>query len=518
MGRRVRTWAAPAVLAVMLAYPFPHFDFLRSPNELSRLYQVRALVDSGALHVDAQVARAGPVGDLSEAGGHRYPNKAPGISFAGALVYGLWKAAAGDPGDRGLLLLLRWSLCVLPTLLVLRPLRRYAARVSGDTRAAEASILVYVFGTLALPYSLLFFSHQLSANLAIGGFLALQGARRSPRAPALRVLGGLLAGYAVVTEYTLLPVSVLLTVYGVATASRRLEAMLEIAAGALPCALLLGAYHEAAYGSPFATGYRYVENQTFAAWHAQGLMGLTWPRLSSLAGNLLSPARGLLAFSPALALAFWGLAAHRREVRADGRLGLAVTAFYLLVAAAFLYEAWGWMLGPRHLAPLMPFLVTPLACALATLRRRAHRGAAWNLATGAAAGLAAASILVNGLCTAVFPHVPEEFSAALAHLAWPLVRTGHLPWNAAELALGRPALWTWLPWCIGLGAIALTAAGRILERPRWWPSVTLGALALTGFVALLFVAAPAETAREHETRAWIERSWEPPRGPFIDIR
>lgn len=512
---RGRLWLVPLSLGFLYAWPFPHFEFLHSPNELSRLYQVRAIVDDHTLAVNAQVERYGPMGDLSEARGRLFPNKAPGISLLGVPVYAALRAARGGADrvpNRALLYFLRLFCCALPTLLLLRPLRRYAARVSGDVRAADAAVLTYAFGTLALPYSLLFFSHQLSANLAVGAFLALERARQSPRAPGLQLFAGLLAGYAVVTEYTLAPVAAMLFVYGVATGRDRLPAAARVAVGALPCVLVLAWYHTSAFGSPLATGYQFVQNQTFAGWHAQGLMGVTWPRAASLAGNLFSAGRGLFAFSPALLVALWGLRAQLREAPADGVLALAVTAFYLFLAASFVYEGWGWMLGPRHLAPLAPFLVAPLACAIALLRRRAPRGPAWNLLGGVSAGLCAGSILVNGLCTAVFPHIPDEFSAALAHLVWPLATSGHLPYNLGEVWLGTVSPWSWAPWFAGLALVAHAAASRALEKPRWWPAVLAGAGALGLYLLLLFVAVPAESPQERASRSRLEQQWEPSPG------
>ncbi len=502
----------PAGLALLFAFPFPYFEVLHSPNELSRLYQVRALVDEGTPAVNAEVQRFGSMGDLSVGTrGRLFPNKAPGISFLGAPIYFAIERLRGGADrvpNRALLYFLRLFLCALPTLLLLEPLRRHAARVSGDGRAADAAVLTYAFGSLALTYSLLFFSHQLAANLAIGSFLAIERARERPRA-AFEVLGAALAGLAVVTEYTLAPVAVMLAIYAVVVSPRRLSTAGRVVLGALPFAILLGWYQLDAFGSPFRVSYEFVQNRTFASWHAQGLMGLTWPKASSLAGNLFSPARGLFAFSPAMLIAILGLRPYVRESPKEGVLALGVTAFYLFFAASFLYQAWGWMLGPRHLAPLMPFLVTPLACAFALLRRRRSRSPGWNLAGGAAAGLAVGSILVTGLCTAVYPHIPERFSAALSHLVWPLAASGHFPYNLAEVALGRVAVWTWIPWLGGVALVALVVALRVLEKPRSWPSVAVGLLTLAAFVGLLFVAVPRVTPQERSMRAWIERTWEP---------
>jgi hypothetical protein len=498
-----RPWLWPLLVLAIYAYPFPHFEGLRSPNELSRLYQVRALVDDHTLSVNESLRRYGSMGDMSEFHGRFFPNKAPGISFVGAGVYGVLRSIFGEPeqiSNRGLLYFLRLFCCALPTALLTVPLRRYVRRISGDDRAADAAMLVYLFGSLACTYSILFLSHQLTAVLAMASFLALEQGRRS-RSALWPLAGGLAAAYAVVTEYPAAPVALALGIYAVATARRRLAATLAFGLGALPCAVLLLWYHKQAFGSPFATGYAHVTNQTFASWHAQGYMGVAMPRITSLLGNLFSAGRGLFAFAPAFLLALPGLRLLAARDRADARLATTVLAFYFFLASAFLYEAWGWVLGPRHLAPLMPFLVAPLACALAWLR--AHKPG-WS---GLAGGLCAASILVTGTATVVYPHIPEEFTGAVAHLIWPLLSHGFLPYNLAETMLGRVAPWTWIPWFAALLVVAVLAAHRAaVASPRRWLLV-VGAVTL--HLAVLFVAIPSLSEQERKTQEWIMKGWEP---------
>lgn len=498
-----------AVVALAYLFPFPHFEVLRSPNELSRLYQVRAIVDDGVLHVNEQVKRYGRMGDLSEREGRMFPNKAPGISLLGAPVYaGLRLVAGDDVSNRGLLWVLRLTLCMLPTLLLLSPLRRWAARVSGEGRAADVAVLVFALGTLAMPYSLLFFSHQLSAVFAAAAFLLIERIRHGDDRGRSAV-AGLFAGLAVMTEYTLAPVAALLGLYLLLTAPRKPQAVSLFLLGALPCALALFAYHQHAWGHPLSTGYQYVQNKTFASWHAQGFMGVAWPKLSSLAGNLFSPARGLFAFSPALIAAIAGLWVMRREDRAGARFVTALVAFYFFIAAAFLYQAWGWMLGPRHLTPLAPFLVAPLACAIVWLRANASRGGVWSIGPGVVGGLAAASIVVNATASAVYPHIPEEFSAAMAHLVWPLIAEGFLPYNLLEVATGKllPASW-WLYFAF-LAAVAVLAAWLCLERTNRRRGMAVAATVLALHVSILAFAHPRLSDRERKTRDWIMKTWEP---------
>src|ERR1700737_15071 len=79
----------PLVVAVLVVYSwlFAWFPALRSPNELSRLYQTRAIVNDGALPLEREINRRGLVGDLAFREGHYYAAKAPGISLVGVPVY-----------------------------------------------------------------------------------------------------------------------------------------------------------------------------------------------------------------------------------------------------------------------------------------------------------------------------------------------------------------------------------------------------------------------------------------------
>src|SRR3954469_25459631 len=52
----------PAFIYVSL---FPYLPDLRSPNELCRLYQTRALVDHRAIEINEILRELGPMGDLS---------------------------------------------------------------------------------------------------------------------------------------------------------------------------------------------------------------------------------------------------------------------------------------------------------------------------------------------------------------------------------------------------------------------------------------------------------------------
>src|SRR5579872_3450590 len=90
--------------------------------------------------------------------------------------------------------------------------RRFAERGS-----ALLLTIGYAFGTMALPFSILLFSHAISAALLFWAFMLLYRPRGEPGDPspgwAPVVLAGILAGYAIGCEYPTAIIGFLLGLY-----------------------------------------------------------------------------------------------------------------------------------------------------------------------------------------------------------------------------------------------------------------------------------------------------------------
>lgn len=144
----------------------------------------------------------------------------------------------------------------------------------------------------------------------------------------------------------------------------------------------------------------------------------------ALAGNLMSPARGLFVYSPILVLALPGVVMGLRE-RADRLLHLALiaTALLLWIAVARLPHWWaGHSFGPRFMTDALPFVAYFLLFPLqAVARWQGFRRAAAVLAV---ALLAAASLLI---------HYTGAFNRATHH------------WNAGprDVDAAPARLWDW---------------------------------------------------------------------------
>ncbi len=112
--------------------------------------------------------------------------------------------------------------------------------------------------------------------------------------------------------------------------------------------LALIAFNISRYGNPLNTGY--LPNETFSA---------IW--LDGIIGQLFSPGRGLLLFSPVLLLSLWGFSPFFRRFRAEALLALSIILIHLLLYGKWFMWHGGYAWGPRFMIPTLPFWALFLA-------------------------------------------------------------------------------------------------------------------------------------------------------------
>jgi hypothetical protein len=482
----LRTQGAILLPAFVYVAVFPYLPQLRSPNELCRLYQTRAIADHHTLQINEVMREQGPIGDLScvaverdgagqtiarrpcpEVRGqrqfkeeHYYPSKAPLLSVVAVPIYRALEAWRRPVPEEALIFFARLACIILPSILLLIPLRRFL-RAYVDPGTANAAVVTYAFGTLAFSYSELFMSHQPTAVLLFACFYALWRIGRGEWRHWGYAIAGSLAGLSVAAEYTaalgLLP----LAVYGLVTApggrSGRIKALVLGLIGTLPPALALGWYHWAAFGHPLESGYRYLNDAAYQGWHLGGFLGIRVPDPRALVLSYFSPLRGLFILSPFLLLGVIGLLPRfwRSGARAELGVSLALLVLYTYFTSSFSYESWGWTTGPRHLTPLVPFLLLPAALVIEAARTR-------PAAAGVISGLLVLSILITSALTFV-NYISDSLTNPFYELALPLARTGHLPQTVFSL-LGVPNPWAALPVIVAI-TIGLASAVRAVLPP-----------------------------------------------------
>ena len=406
-------------------------------NQNSRFDLTRAIVEQGTLSIDAFQENTG---DKAQREGHWFTDKAPGLSVLAVPAYAVVHAVRPGAIVAGSYLATLFAVA-LPSALAALQLFALGRAMGLSAGWSAALTIAYALGTLALPYSTIFYGHQLSAALGLSAFsLVWRG-----RAP---VLAGLLLGIAVCVDYT--SVILVLGVLGYALAKRGARGTAGLIAGGLPAAVALGAYHAAAFGHPLALPYEFVlQEHRRMGW----FMGIAAPDPRVIGALLVGPYRGLLYGSP------WLVA---------GLPGLVVLA-YLLLNAGLVDWHGGWAMGPRYLIPAIPFLAIGamgllLAWPAGSVARRA---AAWTF--GAAVALSIALMLMG---TAVRPDVPLTIERPFTQFVIPsfwhgrVARSNHA--IDGEGASGVRAAWN-LGHLVGLERLAtLVPLAAWVALTGWW--------------------------------------------------
>lgn len=519
-----------ALMAALYLLSFPYHPQLRSPNELCRLWQSRSIVDHHTLDITPTVHELGMVGDLSctlvmadgtlkpcvgplaprsgAVARHLYPSKAPLLSFLGAPVYWVLKQARGAVSELSQVLFSRLLITVLPSLVMLVLLRRFLRAWVGEV-AADVVTVTYGLGTMAFSYAEAFMSHQLTAVLLFATFYVVWRVERGDWREAGYLLAGALAGLVVLAEYTGALGVLCVASFVVASRWRRPVALARAAglvlAGAAPFLGGLMAYHQACFGGPFESGYHFLNDAAYMGWHQGGFLGIRLPDARAFGLSLFSPLRGLFALSPVLLLAFFGLGALRRRSGAGFVMLLVSLAANAYFTSAFSYESWGWTVGPRHLTPLLPFLMWPLALALERLWA-SPSVALRSLGTG----LCASSVLATGL-VAFVNYVPDNVTTSLWGLALPLLADGVWPVSWLAAWVPNPASGALLL-ALLLASVAWLVARSGARRPG--ALVAVAAVVALHFGALRLVPGHPDDAG---ARAFLTQVWVAPKGVTLSF-
>ncbi|HEU5369480.1 MAG TPA: hypothetical protein VFU69_13495, partial [Ktedonobacterales bacterium] len=388
--------------AGMLALCYAFYLTPSGTNTLSRYDMVYALAHGTAI-IDIH---AGNTIDVSYYQGHWYSPRSLGLSLlATPLLWLIGLVANIDDTTRFTLtqqIAILNAFTVVPVAIIAAiALRRFVAHLRPSLAATPLPMVVagaFALGTLAFPFSSTFFSHAFGGGLAIIGFYLLYRARDKENAGSWVILAGLLMGLAVISEYPIgIIVIVLLGYIWLVFPQQRAQMLGAFVVGMIPSVLLLGWYDWFAFGSPFHLSYAYVSDAAFSGQH-QGFFGITTPHLDSLWSTLVFP-RGLLMESPFLLLVPLGLlrwlrASHRATKAAvaqaagandattmpaskrarlrhslasawaaiqaprapEALVTLAVVVLYpLAISSYFLPMAGENLPGPRLLVPMLPF-------------------------------------------------------------------------------------------------------------------------------------------------------------------
>jgi hypothetical protein len=344
-------------------------------NGNSRLDLTFAIVQQGQLTIDSYYDAAGTnTIDRAFVNGHYYSDKAIGTSILTVIFYAPLYLLMKLTGHQLSLLHIKYILTVfvvaIPSAFAGSLVYVLCETLSGSRLRAYLATLAVALGTMALPFSAIFFGHQLAAALLFIAFFLMFNLKLKPdlrQKPAYLFLIGLLLGAAFLTEYTTAVIIIPLGIYYCYLLREKLSwrwfrsTVLPPALGAaIPVAILI-IYNTVAFGNPFTIGYERLGNQ-YQAGMSQGFMGISWPRLEVLFYLTFHPAHGIFWQSPVLLMAVVGFFFLWRDkrFRLEGIIVLIAFLSMLLINSGYFMWWGGWSFGPRHLIPMLLFLAIPL--------------------------------------------------------------------------------------------------------------------------------------------------------------
>lgn len=395
-----RTTDVLAFGALVLACTFVVQD--SGPNQAAHHALVRALA-SGTAEIDPRETI-----DAAYVNGEYFAAKAPGLAMF-TLPWHLSLRGVGlqdaplstEDGYRQRLWELNLFGAVLPMLLLLLLVFVVVERVVPGYGLPTAVLLGA--GTLLLPFATLFFDHVLSAAIGFAAFVVLFLERERRRASFLAA-AGVLAGLAIVVEFPLGIVALVLVGYA-AAGERPIRRVLVYAGGVLAGVVPLLVYNTWALGSPLTLSYtNALKEQVGTGAPVVGAndpgfygIGLPEPRVAL---SILFSEKGLLVVTPIVLVALVGLPLlWRVGRRAEAVVSGTVPLLFLAYNASYYLPFGGQSPGPRFMVPAVPFLALPLALAL---KRR-------PMLVG---GIALVSTGVMALATITDPLIGTEYGIA----------------------------------------------------------------------------------------------------------
>ena len=476
----------------------------RVPDEFEVYFQAEHLVDAGDISVPQtlEIREGGQPIFFGQIGrdGRPYAPYGPGVAFlivpfhlAGRAV----AAVAGVPREPlpgGI----AWEFLVggitalgMAAAAALAVAGTYRASRALDASPSHATSLALVLGgaTVLWPYGTTLYSEAwLAAAFAWAAALLLEARRAPSGVPRVAAAAVLLAiaGLAKPTALVIAPgfvVAALLDSHG--TPRTRLRVAAALAAGiGIATAVQIG-WNVARFGRPLDFGYNLGAMIPYPPARSFTIEEVPW----GLFVQLLTPGKSLFVWAPVTLLSLLALRASLARDRGLAAGLAAATASAILFYAAFLFPEGGYSHGPRHLVPLVPLLVLPLAIPGLEPPRGALRAAA---AAGFCVAVLAvsvsfledqSSVQVGGRVVSPYydridpppgrpsvryrtDYVPFKFTLTSGRWLAADRPVGNGPdffalhLSHARTALpGGAAIPAWLPWAVSLPWVAILLAG-----------------------------------------------------------
>jgi len=210
------------------------WDNFRNTNEYSRIFLTRALVEHGTFSIDP-LLRVHNTQDKSYFRGHYYSNKAPASSLLAAPAYLAVRLAeiSGrvDLSDALTLYLVTVLILTIPAALFLLLLFKFWSAITLQGPLRRATLILYGVGTMAWPYSTMYYGHIPAALCLALAFLVIFSSRDAISGSRLFFEAGFFSGLAFAIEYPTALISACLFIYAAAVAKKLRAGIYLLAAG-----------------------------------------------------------------------------------------------------------------------------------------------------------------------------------------------------------------------------------------------------------------------------------------------
>ena len=413
------------VCSIFFIHRFPRTP---NPNEYSRIYQIRSIVETGHLYLDEMIEKYGHLMDKSRYMGHYYSDKSFGLTLIGVPFYAVYHFIFGSVKDNEWLKYFLSIFCVaLPNMIFLYFFYMAYIEKHAGRSFKELSVIAYMIGTIVFTYSALFYSHVTGSVLCAMGFMLIDRKISNHDFRFVPLLG-LFLGLAVIVEFPLALICLWLTAYaGIYVLSqKKYKSVLSFSVCFIMPVLLQLYVNYLSFGNPFSLGYAKKSSVEQVYYHSHGLFGVALPTWESFWGILISPSRGLFYFSPVLIFIIPILIKmiKKTATRLQGIIITGILCTYTFFAASVFDWQAGWTVGPRYYLPVIPFILIGLVKGEVYLRqvfKSKHRF--FNR-------FVFLSLVIFGMLhciiiTSAFPFVPEAFKVPFWEFSIPLLKKGY---------------------------------------------------------------------------------------------
>jgi hypothetical protein len=333
-----------AIALLTMAFLWANLEAYPSPNAMSNILLAYRFVTEGTANISGfDEIPAGFRNWETTDGYPEYNRFGPGTALALSPAVAVAIAAGVQPRDIG-----TWGYidkAVATLLVVVAAIATFAAarRISGDGAAVLATFAAVAGTSIATIASQRTWQHPAGlAAVAIAWLWVVRGQvdeRWLARA-------GLPLALAITVRYPLAVIWLACLAYLAFTHRRVVIPYLLWSAGPL---IFLAIYTRVVFGSPVSNSY--------------GPQLWQWAGLIGLPGNLISPSRGLLVYSPFLVAGLWAIGRRAWQREPLWWFALASCVGMWLVHGSYIGWWGGWSYGNRYLLEVVPIIASGVAVA-----------------------------------------------------------------------------------------------------------------------------------------------------------